>query len=245
MGGLDVLAVAAHPDDAEVGVGGALILAADAGRRVGIVDLTRGEAGTRGTVGERQHESERAGKLLGLHTRSTLGWPDGEVGTRPEHRLALVELLRDLRPRVVLAPYPQDRHPDHAAAGRLVREACFLSRVAKIGDGAPHTVDRLYHYMLHEPFTPSFVVDVSSVWERKMEALTAYESQFGAGSPDAVTEIGNPWFLRYLEARAIVHGAMVGARYGEPYHHLGPALADGLPGLAPPPDGPRPYNMFF
>lgn len=244
MSDLDVLAVGAHPDDAEVGCAGALILAADAGLRTGVVDLTLGEAATRGTVAQRQQERDTATALLGLHARLTLGLPDGHVGTTPDHRAELVALIRQWTPRIVLAPYPQDRHPDHAAAGRLAREACFLARVQKVGDGTAHAVEGLYHYMLHEPFTPSFVVDVSPVWERRTDALAAYASQFGAASGTAGTEISSPQFLRYLEARAVVHGAMVGARWGEAYHRPGPARMDGLPEL-PAPSGPRPYSMFF
>lgn len=238
-----MLAVAAHPDDAEIGCAGALILAADAGARTGVVDLTRGEAGTRGTLEDRDRERSRAAELLGLEVRLSAELPDGAVGTDAAHRLTLVAVIRQHRPRIVLAPYPEDRHPDHAAAGRLARAACFLARVGKVGDGAAHTVDHLYHYMVHEPFTPSFVVDISPVWERKRAAITAYASQFGAGD-DAPTEISSPQFLRYLEARAVVHGAMVGASWGEAYHQHGPMRVDGLPPSAPS-DGTRPYRMFL
>jgi N-acetylglucosamine malate deacetylase 1 len=240
---VDVLAVGAHPDDAEMGCGGALLVAAGRGSRTGVVDLTDGEASTRGNLEGRARERDRATEILGLTARERVGLPDGSVGTVADHRLALVRAIRNLRPRVVLAPYPEDRHPDHAAAGRLAREACFFAGVRRIGEGEPHRVGHLYHYMAHQPFTPSFVVDVSGVWDRKMEAVRAYASQFGDADHPA-TEIGGPGFLEILEARASVHGAMIGVAHGEPFHALGPVAVSMVPGLSP--EDPVPgYGMFF
>lgn len=233
---VDVLALAAHPDDAEVGCGGALVLAARAGARTAIADLTGGEASTQGAPAERARERDAASDLLGLAERVALGLPDTRLGTDPGHRDALVAVLRDLRPRVLLAPYPSDRHPDHAATGRLAREACFLSGVRKAAPEELHVPERLYHYMLHEPFTPSFVVDVSPVWSQRAAAIAAYASQFGRESEDSETAIGDGGFLVMLEARATCYGAMVGAARGEPYLSAGPLPAIGLPGL----DGARP-----
>jgi N-acetylglucosamine malate deacetylase 1 len=229
---VDVLAIAAHPDDAEVGCGGALRLAADAGHRVAVADLTAGELSTSGSLDLRGRERERASELLGLAERVALDLPDAAIGTdAAAHRAALVGLLRDLRPRVVLAPHTDDRHPDHAAAGRLTRDACFLAGVAKLGKGEPHRPARLYHYLLHHPFEPTFVLDVSEVWERRMKAVTAYESQFGRAEERPGTEIGHPAFLELLDARASYYGAMVGAARGEPYRSRGPLHARVLPGL--------------
>jgi bacillithiol biosynthesis deacetylase BshB1 len=239
---VDVLAIAAHPDDAEVGCGGALLLAGAGDARTGVIDITDGEASTRGTPESRARERDRASDLLGLAVRERLGVPDGTVGTVADHRLALVRALRDLRPRVVLAPFPEDRHPDHAAAGRLTREACFLAGVRKFGGDDPHRPSRLYHYMVHHLFTPSFVLDVSSVWDRKMAAVRAYQSQF-AGGPGPATEIAGPRFLELLEARASVHGAMVGAEWGEPFHQSGPVAVTALPGLDSA-GSPPPYGMY-
>jgi N-acetylglucosamine malate deacetylase 1 len=237
---VDILAFGAHPDDAEVGCGGVLIGAADRGLRTAVVDLSRGEAATRGDPETRQRECDRATKLLRLAVRTGLDLPDGAVGTVPGHRPALVAAIRELRPRVVLAPYPEDRHPDHAAAGRLAREACFLSGVAEVGEGEPHRPRALFHYMLHQPFDPSFVVDVTDVWDRKMVAVAAYESQFGDTGP--ATEIGGPFFMDLLEARATLHGAMVGVRRGEAYHAPGPVGLSALPGL----EGEVPaYRMYW
>lgn len=246
---VDVLALAAHPDDAEAGCGGALLLAADAGARTAIADLTAGEASTHGTPQERAVERDRASGLLGLAHRVTLDLPDTALGTDPSHRVAVVTLLRELRPRVLLAPYPSDRHPDHAAAGRLAREACFLAGVQRFGaDGDPadpHVPQRLYHYMLHEPFAPTFVVDVAAVWERRTAALEAYASQFGRPAGDRGTAIAGRAFLDMLDARAIAHGALVGAARGEAFHCPGPLRVGALPGLDDPRHpGPPPYRAY-
>ena len=239
---VDVLAIGAHPDDAEIGCGGALLLAAAEGLRTGVVDLTDGEAATRGNRDTRLRERDTAGQLLGLAVRERVGLADGALGTVPDHRLAVVRVIRGLRPRVVLAPYPEDRHPDHAAAGRLAREACFLAGVGRVGEGERHRPARLYHYMVHQPFTPSFVVDVSSVWDRKMAAVRAYASQFEVDE-DLATEISGPGFLELVQSWAVVHGAMIGVERGEAFRQPGPVPFSSLPGLDP--DEPPPhYGMF-
>jgi N-acetylglucosamine malate deacetylase 1 len=158
---LDVLAVAAHPDDAEVGCGGVLLQAAAAGLRTGVADLTAGERASRGSSRQRSEERDRASRLLGLAARVEVGLPDGYLGTDPGHRDAVIGLVRKVRPTVVLAPYPEDRHPDHAAAGRLVREGSFMAGVGRVGEGEPHRPGRVFYYMMHHPFTPAFVVDVT------------------------------------------------------------------------------------
>ena len=228
---VDLLALAAHPDDAEVGCGGALVLAASSGLRVAVVDLTRGERSTSGTVEQRNEEKASAAELLGLSLRVALELPDTAVGTDPSHRDEVVAILRRLRPRIVLAPHTDDRHPDHAAAGRLAREAAFVSGVARAGRGTPHRPHRLYHYPLHHPLEPSFVLDVSSVWDRRMQAVRAYTSQFGLSLGQRRTSIGDPRFLELLEARAAHYGAMVGVEHGEPYLCHGPLRVATLPEL--------------
>jgi bacillithiol biosynthesis deacetylase BshB1 len=238
-----LLAIGAHPDDVEIGCGGALLLAAARRIRTGVVDLTDGEASTRGSPEIRAKERDRATELLGVAVRERLELADGSVGTAPDHRLILASAIREFRPRVVVAPFPEDRHPDHAAAGRLAREACFLAGVGRIGEGEAHRPARLFHYMAHYPFTPSFVVDVSSVWDRKMDAIRAYESQFG-GSPEPVTEIGGPGFLELLEAWATVHGAMIGVARGEPFHQQGPVPLSFPPELDQP-EAWSGYHMFY
>jgi bacillithiol biosynthesis deacetylase BshB1 len=163
-----------------------------------------------------------------------VGLPDGEIGTDPAHRLPVIQFIRETRPRVVLAPYSQDRHPDHVGASKLVKDACFLAGVSKLGTGRPHRPEWIYYYMIHHPFTPSLVVDVSSVWDRKMAAVAAYRSQFQPDGGGFQTAISRPDFLRFVEARAIVFGAMIGAAYGEAFYLPGPVPLGGLPGLTGP-----------
>jgi N-acetylglucosamine malate deacetylase 1 len=232
---LDILAFAAHPDDAELGCGGSLILAADQGRRVAVADLTAGEGSSRGTIEQRAQEAKAASDILGLRARFSLGLPDTAIGATLEHRLPIIDLIRATRPRIVLAPYWQDRHPDHTAASKLVQEACFFAGVRKVGIGQPHRPQRLYYYQTHSPFSPSFVVDVSTVWERRMAAVLAYESQFGSTKDKLQTALSQVGFIRVQEARAIWFGAMIGAAYGEPFLSSGPVPSHGLPGL----DGPE------
>lgn len=242
---VDILAFAAHPDDAEFGCGGSLILAADRGLRVAVADLTAGELSSRGTPERRTMETKRATALLGLAERWLIGLPDGGITGDPAQREPVIALIRSCRPRVVLAPYWEDRHPDHGAAGRLLRDACFFAGVRRIGRGAPYRPERLIHYMIHSPFEPSFVIDVTPVWERRQAALLAYASQFGGNGREAATAISGPDFLRAMEARAIHYGAMIGARYGEPFLIRGPL---GLSELPLPPgyvtDEPLRYRLF-
>lgn len=246
MTGVDVLAVAAHPDDAEVGCGGVLALCSAVGARVAIADLTAGELSTRGTPEQRRREARRAAEILGVVDRVGVGLPDGGVGTDPAHRAAVVTLLRELRPAVVLAPYHRDdRHPDHAAAGRLVREACFFAGVARWGDGDPHRPTLVHHYMLHHTFEPTFVVDVTAVWAQRVAAVAAYESQFGGPPAERTTAIAGGAFLDLLAARATVHGAMIGVERGEAFHCAGPLGLDRLPGIGTREPGPPVYRTFL
>src|SRR5438094_231629 len=159
---VDILAFSPHPDDAELGCGGSLLLAVDSGLRVAIADLSEGERSSRGAPEQRQKEKRRAADLLGLCERLSVGLPDSAIRTDPGQREPLIQLIRDLRPRIVLAPYWSDRHPDHAAAGKLVREATFYAGVTKVGTGRPYRPQRVFYYMIHRPFSPSFVVDVST-----------------------------------------------------------------------------------
>jgi bacillithiol biosynthesis deacetylase BshB1 len=244
---VDILAFSPHPDDAELGCGGSLLLAAERGLRVAVADLSAGELSSRGTPDTRWREKEEAAAALGLAERRLLGLPDGALGSDPAQRLPLIQLLRELRPRIVLAPYSPDRHPDHSAAGRLVEEACFLAGVSRVGAGQPHRPEWVYFYMIHTPFAPSFVVDISAVWERKRVALAAYRSQFSPEAGGPQTAISRPGFLRAAEARAAWFGAMIGADYGEPFHLSGPVPQAGLPGLEfpPPPPGELPAYRAY
>ena len=240
---LDVLAIGAHPDDAELGCGGTLALLAGAGRRVGLLHLTGGEAGSRGTAGERRREAERAAAELGAVELAFLDRGDGGLRGGPAEEDALIAELRRLRPELVLAPSPADRHPDHGRAHRLVADACFYAGLRRRGSGEPHRPAALFAYMQHDPFEPSFVVDVSSVWEVKERALDAYESQIhrGGGSaappPGPATKVSSPEFRLAVAGRAQHFGLMIGAAYGEPFWSKLPlAVRDPLALL---PGGPR------
>ena len=227
---LDVLAFSPHPDDAEIGCGGALALAAQRGQRVGVVDLTDGERATRGSLERRAAEKKEAARALGLSERIALGLPDGELGRSRGDVAVVVDVLRDSSPRTVLAPTDVDRHPDHEAAARLVRRGCFEAGLGSVSGGALHRPAHQFSYMAHSPFDPSFVLDISEVWDQKQAAVTCYRSQFspdGGGPPTALSGGG---FLELLEVRARWFGAMIGGRHGEPYHCRGPVPLPGLPG---------------
>jgi bacillithiol biosynthesis deacetylase BshB1 len=244
---LDILAFSPHPDDAELGCGGSLIMAADKGLRVAIADLSAGEMSSRGTLAQRQQEKEEAAALLGLSARLLVGLPDSKIGADPDHRLPVIQLIRETKPRFVLAPYRQDRHPDHAAASKLIQDACFFAGVSKIGTGRAHRPEQVYYYMIHYPFTPSFIVDISAVWERKLAVVTAYESQFQSEGSGFQTAISRPDFMNHLKARAAWLGAMIGVAYGEAFYLPGPVPVGELPGLSEPrlpPDELPAYRMY-
>ena len=172
---LDALVIGAHPDDAEISLGGTILCMVDAGRRVGVLDLTRGEMGTRGTAEDRDAETAAATEALGIAWRGNLGLPDGRVEVDIASREKIARTLRELEPDVVLAHHPTDLHPDHAACGELARQAWYLSGLKRLAelDGGPSArrPARLMHFLGHVPFEPTLVVDVSAVWERKVEAI--------------------------------------------------------------------------
>jgi len=221
---LDALFFGAHPDDVELTSGGLAALLASHGHRVGIVDLTQGEAGSRGTVEERAREAQAAAKVLGVETRTCLRLPDTGLHAQDRSQVAaVVACLREHRPRLVVAPDRHDPHPDHVEASRLVARACLLAGLAKVSPSAGrHSVARLLFatYRTLEP-APSIVVDITPVWERRMEALRAHTSQVGSG-PGLSTYLTAPDFLAEVEARARILGASIGARFGEGFRHRGP-----------------------
>lgn len=224
---LDVLAFAAHPDDAELCAGGTLCLITKQGHRTGVVDFTRGELGTRGTPEQRLSEAERAGEIMGLSARENLGIPDGDIRNSKENQRALIQRIRRHRPHIVLINAPEDRHPDHSDAARLATDALFYSGLAKIEtvdeDGEaqePWRPNHVLHYMQSIEFTPTFVVDVSEVWEQRIWALQAFESQFHNPryeSDEPETFVSNKGFLAWIEARARTYGYRIGAEFGEPF----------------------------
>ena len=218
--GLDVLAIGAHPDDVELGCGGTVALLAGRGLQVGILHLTRGEMGTRGTPEERAEEAERAGRALGATTVEFLDCGDGGLRTGEAEEDALIEALRRHRPELILGPTPRDRHPDHGRAFALVREACFYSGLARRGEGEPHRPAAVYSYMQHDPFDPSFVVDVTTTWEAKMAALAEFRSQIfqpGEAREEPGTKVSSRAYREAVEGRARHFGLLIGAEFGEPF----------------------------
>lgn len=236
---LDLLAIGAHPDDVELACGGTLAKLASAGRRVGILHLTRGEMGTRGSAEEREREAEAAAEILGVEVLEYLDCGDGGLRTGSAEEDALVAVLRRLRPEVLLSPSPADRHPDHGRAHRLVRDASFYAGLRRRGEGEPFRPGAVFSYMQHDPFLPSFIVDVSEAWSTKERALDAYSSQLhqkdakpGAESgaepsPEPMTKVATPEFRLATRGRAQHFGLQIGAAFGEPFWSPGPlAIAD-------------------
>jgi N-acetylglucosamine malate deacetylase 1 len=243
---VDVLAFAAHPDDAELGCGATLALAAEAGLRVAVADLTAGELATNGSPGERARERDEAASVLGLCERVCLALPDGRLGEAARDRVVIIDTIRRFRPQIVIAhQILADRHPDHSAAGRLVHDACFLAGAAKLGSAEPpHRPRAVYHYSVHSPFTPAFVVDVTSTWQRKMRAIRAYRSQFGAALVGS-TALAGTRFLEVVDAKGSYFGAMIGADRGEPFSSLRPLAMTSIPGVRTDRDSPTrfPYVL--
>ena len=217
---LDVLAIGPHRDDVELTCGGTLLKAAAQGHRTGILDLTQGEMGTRGSAALRAAEAEAAARVLGLAVRENLRLPDAGITNTPETRAALVQVLRRLRPAVVIGPSPVGRHPDHRLAAELIRDACFLAGIVKFAPGLPaHRPRKLLHAIAYrEDFVkPTFVVDVSDEFERKLEAIRCYGSQFdGAIQAGEVMPNGEPLY-DIVRHHAAHYGSLIRARYGEPF----------------------------
>lgn len=231
---VEILAIGAHPDDADIGVGGILCAAAAAGHTVDILDLSQGELGTRGTPAERAAEALEAARILGIRGRHNAHLPDGGIANTPEQRVAVVRHLRHLRPRIVLSPMGQDRHPDHDAAHELVRDALHLAGLSKLAcEGSPHRPERVFYYRVYgDDSAPACVVNVTPVFDTKLEALRAFRSQFHNPSYDAPeTFVSSPAFWDGIKTRAAYWGSRIGVAYAEPLHTLGPLGVDSLPGL--------------
>ena len=225
----DVLAIAAHRDDVEQTCGGTLLRMASRGLRTAILDLTQGEAGTRGTAEDRAREAAEAARILRVQWREALDLPDGAIANTLENRVKIVRVLRTLRPRVVILPYWQARHPDHAIIASLGYEACFLSGLRKIDTGAaPHRPFKIVYASLYADVRPNFVVDITPFIEQRHAALTAYRSQYanqaaGSGLFVAEEEIRERTF-----AEARHYGLLAGVKYGEPFVQKEVGLVDDL-----------------
>lgn len=229
---IDLLAFGAHPDDVELSCGGLIALCARRGQTAAIVDLTRGELATNGTPAIRADEAEAAAAALGVAHRENLELPDGGLTVEDADQVAaVVEALRHHRPALVLAPWVEARHPDHAATGRMVERAVFLAGIAKFDPelGKPHRPQRLVFYPQRVELQPSFVVDVSSVHGVKAAAIACHASQFGRSDGATPTLINAPLGLEAFEVRDRYWGATIGVPHGEPYRIRGPVpLADPL-----------------
>lgn len=220
-GTIDALAIGSHPDDAEFGAGGTLLRLKALGYRTGILDMTRGEMGTRGTPEERASEAEDAARELRLDYRGTLDLGDGGIRDSDEARAALVRALRRLRPRIVFTHYWEEPHPDHVATAQVTRHAIYLSGLAKFDAGAGqerHRPSSVLHYGLPRWVPPTFVVDIGDWHEQKRRAVLAHRSQLhDPGRAEPETALSGASFLERLEARSAYFGSLVGARFGEAF----------------------------
>ena len=219
---LDVIAFGAHPDDVELGSGGTIIKLGAQGYRTGVVALTRGEMGTRGSAEIRAREFAAAADVMGVSMHKALDMPDGRVELNWENKVKVIREIRAHRPRVVFAPYWVARHPDHEAASRIVREASYLSGLKKLDTGQEaHRPFKVLFYQSRFEFSPSFVADISSSHEKKLEAIRCYESQFfspnTADDPADETRISRPDFIKRIETRGRQYGTYVGVEFGEPF----------------------------
>lgn len=221
---LDVLAIGAHPDDVELTVSGTVILMVKQGRKVGILDLTRGELGTRGSAEIRDQEAADAAKIMGLAARVNLGMRDGFITNDEASRMKIIQVIRRFRPEIILCNSVSDRHPDHGAASKLVSDSVFLAGLHKLSTHDNGSVQEswkaraVYHFIQDRYLKPDFTVDVTEVWNERMEALRAFKSQFyNPASNEPESAISSKAFLDFIEARAREFGRPTGVPFAEGY----------------------------
>lgn len=222
---IDILAIAVHPDDVELGCAGTLMMEKNKGKRVGVIDLTRGELGTRGSVETRAKEAANAAEIMQLDVRENIGMADGFFKNDEAHQRLLIRYIRMYQPEIVLANALDDRHPDHGRAGHLIKDACFLSGLRKIEttdhQGNPQERWRpkyIFHYIQDRYYEPDFVYDVTPVFDRKLDSIRAYTSQFHStqyNSDEPQTYISTPEFLDSIIGRQAMFGKMIGVAYAE------------------------------
>jgi len=235
---LDILAIGAHPDDVELSAAGTLLKEASSGKKVGIVDLTRGELGTRGSAELRMKEAAKASEILGLSARENLGMKDGFFQNSEENILKIVQMIRKYQPSIVLANAITDRHPDHGRGSKLIADACFYSGLRRIEtslDGKSQDAWRpeaVYHYIQDYFIKPDFVIDISEFKDKKIEAIKAFSSQFydpNSTEPESPIAVEN--FFEFLEGRMAMMGRYIGADYGEGFVASRPMGVKNLDGL--------------
>jgi bacillithiol biosynthesis deacetylase BshB1 len=217
---LDLLAIAAHPDDIELTCGGTLLKMAQRGYKTGILDLTAGEIGTRGTPEIRAKEAAKAAKLLGIKWRGTLGVPDSDVQPSRQHKLRLASVVRELRPRTVILPYWEARHPDHYHASTLGYEGCFLAGLKQLPlEGEPHRPFKILYYTLFADVRPTFVVDITAQYAQRRKAILAFGSQFlpHPSEKKSKVHLAIDRLDKDMHQLARHFGQMIGVRYGEPF----------------------------
>jgi len=217
---LDLLAIAAHPDDVELTCGGTLLKMAQRGYKTGILDLTAGEMGSRGTVETRAKEAAKAAKLLGVQWRETLGVPDSDVQPARQHKMRLAAVIRRLQPRTVILPYWEARHPDHYNASTLAYEGCFLAGLKQLPlEGEPHRPFKILYSTAYASARPTFVVDITAQYERRRRAILAFGSQFrpSKGAKKSKVFLAIDRLEDEMNQLARHYGQMIGVRYGEPF----------------------------
>lgn len=220
---LDILAFGVHPDDIELGCAGTILAAIAEGKKVGIVDLTQGELGTRGTAETRKVEAENAAKVLGVAVRENLKMADGFFANDEAHQRKIIEVIRKYKPQIILSNAPEDRHPDHGRSSKLVSDAAFLSGLRKIEtkdrDGniqEQHRPAYVFHYLQDRFIQPNFAIDITAFHEKKLESILCYTTQFHSElSTEPQTYISSPQFLDTVKARAMMLGKRIGVMYAE------------------------------
>jgi bacillithiol biosynthesis deacetylase BshB1 len=231
---VDILAIAAHRDDVELTCGGTLIKAAFLGRTTAVIDLTAGELGTRGSAQLRGEEADNAAKVMGLSARENLGLPDGGVVNSPETRARLAVAIRKLKPQVVIAPSLRGKHPDHTVSAQLIRDACFVAGLKKVEPDVPvHRPRKLIHCLAYreDHIKPTFVVDISDAFEKKLEAVKCYGSQFDEATwAGEVFPNGEPLY-DIIRHQAAHYGSLIRTRYGEPFFTMETMRVDDVASL--------------
>jgi len=219
---IDILAFGAHPDDVELSCSGTLLKQKALGNTIGIIDLTKGELGSRGTPEKRAKEAIKSSEILGLDVRENLGLPDGFFEENEETLKLIIRVIRKYKPSIILANAPSDRHPDHGRASQLMRRACFLSGLVKIkteingNEQVPHRPENIYFYIQDRNIGADFVVDITGYFDKKMECILAFDSQFySENSEEPRTPISGKEFLKFIESRSREFGRYIHTEFGE------------------------------